>query len=1426
MTSQGRPIVTPTSSGQASLEQELKQRVAELAVLNGENARLLDEARRHAEEITTLAEIGRDISATLDLSIVLERIASHAMEVFNARDVVLRLLEPDGRLPAALAMGKYAGIYKDWDARLGQGLSGDVVRTGVAEIINDPEDDPRVIDIAGTEQDKATRAILFAPLLIGEAVIGVLSIWRDKVDAGPFTYADLDFGLSLARQAAIAIQNARLYAETQQRFKETEILRAANLALTKTFDLDVILGTLLDYLHQVVPYDSGSVFLQEEETFLTARATRGYERWVENPDQAIGIRFEFATSPHIRAVVEEQSTVVIPDVTQYPHWIVAPTARHVRNWLAVPLVAGGKTIGMYSLDKVEPGYFTSEHARLAENLASQAAIAIQNATLFRNQRVAREQAETLRAVTQALSRTLSLQEVFDLILTELQKVVPYDSCSVQQLEGDTTIIVGGRGFPNLDELLGLRFPIIPGDLSSSVISARQPFIVDDVSAQFPHFKNREHGAGRIHGWLGVPLIFGDRLIGMLALDKLEKAFYTPEHAQLALAFAAQAAVAFENARLFETERAAREQAETQAQQVAALNRLAQAVTTTLDLQAVLSVAAREMSQLLNARSVGVGMLNDQRSELRVVAYYSRSDEPSAVGLLIPMEGNLASQQVIETGEAVLIPNAQDTPLQSEATRAVMRARNTHCILIVPLLARGKVIGTMGPDTDEPGRVFTPEQVQLAQTIANQMAGVIENARLYDETLENLRQVEVLMKAASAIQQSVYDPAMVESVAARTDALGELARVFRGMADEVRLREQRLKRQLQQLQLDIEEKQAAKAETVAVYIPMDRRQALANRRNLPEHVHGAALIADVSGFTALTEALTEELGLQRGAEEVIRQLNRVFTVLIDEVHRYGGSVINFSGDAITCWFDDLDTRGVPRAVASAERAVACALAMQQGMVPFATIIRGDGKTISLSIKAAVAVGGARRILVGEGTAHQIDVLAGSTLSALSNAEHLAQKGEVIVATEGAPELAALEEMAIVTEWREGHRYAVLSGMLREVAPAPWAELASDAIPPSQAQPWMLPAVFETVRTGKGDMLSELRQVAALFLKFGGLQYDTDVEAGKRLNNFIQWVEQVIAPYKGSIIQLTVGDKGSYLYVVFGAPIAHEDDAAHAVLAAMELAAPPDSLAYIQGIQIGVTYGQMRVGAYGGSTHRTYGAIGDQTNLAARLMQAATPELAGSIPGRRATILCSDSIHAAAQSQVEFDPLPPITVKGKTQPIPIYRPLRRRSDLNADSATALERAQRIDRLSPAEQLTLKVASVVGQSFTLETVSAVYPEEHNPEELRDHFATLCVMDLIVESSSGTQSYGFRDALTHEVAYNRMLFAQRRQLHRATAELLEQSVSGVPPYAEIARHWHAADEIPKAVQYLEKAGEQAHRMGDFEAATRFFNESLELNR
>src|SRR5204863_3354935 len=96
--------------------------------------------------------------------------------------------------------------------------------------------------------------------------------------------------------------------------------------------------------------------------------------------------------------------------------------------------------------------------------------------------------------------------------------------------------------------------------------------------------------------------------------------------------------------------------------------------------------------------------------------------------------------------------------------------------------------------------------------------------------------------------------------------------------------------------------------LAAYLPQDRRAALARGEPLPEHVHGTALLADIAGFTPLTEALDRALGARRGTEALVQQINRIYDALIAQVEHYGGSVIGFAGDSITCWFDDAGDGG--------------------------------------------------------------------------------------------------------------------------------------------------------------------------------------------------------------------------------------------------------------------------------------------------------------------------------------------------------------------------------------------------------------------------------------------------------------------------------------------------------------------------------------
>ncbi len=215
-----------------------------------------------------------------------------------------------------------------------------------------------------------------------------------------------------------------------------------------------------------------------------------------------------------------------------------------------------------------------------------------------------------------------------------------------------------------------------------------------------------------------------------------------------------------------------------------------------------------------------------------------------------------------------------------------------------------------------------------------------------------------------------------------------------------------------------------ADNPDAYIAGDRRRALASGVSIPDRVRGSGLFVDISGFTPLTEALATELGPRRGAEELTAVLDRIFDAVLGELHRYGGSVVYFSGDAVTCWLDGDD----------GALAVACGLDMQRAMATVPEVRTPGGQTFQIGMKVAVAAGKARRFVVGDPDVQLIDVLAGSLMDRLAAAEHHAERGDVVVE---ASTFAAIEDRTepIVVRGAPGGSVVVVGGLRRPIGPLP-------------------------------------------------------------------------------------------------------------------------------------------------------------------------------------------------------------------------------------------------------------------------------------------------------------------------------------------------------------------------------------------------------
>ena len=217
--------------------------------------------------------------------------------------------------------------------------------------------------------------------------------------------------------------------------------------------------------------------------------------------------------------------------------------------MGLPLIANEQKLGVAWIAFTQTHEFTKEEVILGEQAARQVALAILKTRLLDEAEVRAREAETLRQASAAVAATLRRDVAIERILEELNRVVPYDSASVQLMVGGELEIVGERGFKDPTSVIGLRFPLSVDTPNSIVLENGEPLIIQDAPEVYSEFKKPPHD--HIHGWMGIPLKVHDDIIGMLALDSIQPDRFTQDHERLATAFADQVAIALENTRLFE-----------------------------------------------------------------------------------------------------------------------------------------------------------------------------------------------------------------------------------------------------------------------------------------------------------------------------------------------------------------------------------------------------------------------------------------------------------------------------------------------------------------------------------------------------------------------------------------------------------------------------------------------------------------------------------------------------------------------------------------------------------------------------------------------------------------------------------------------------------------------------------------------------------
>ncbi|HKJ37784.1 MAG TPA: GAF domain-containing protein, partial [Anaerolineales bacterium] len=373
-------------------------------------AQLHAETQRRAKEMSTLAEVGRDISASLDAGTVLEGIATHAMDLLNADTSALFLPEGDGKTFRAIAaVGEVAEELRNDTITLGQGILGNIAKNKVGEIVNDSNSDPRGITIVGTEI-VPDEHLLAVPLLANNELKGLMSIWRTGKGL-EFTDFELEFLNNLSRQAVIAVQNSQLFADTNETLEQqkatSDILRV--IAESPT-DIQPVLDVISEHTLKLCGANLSAVYLTDGST-IQMTAVRGFNQAAMETIQQEYPRPLDRDGGYSARSILDKSIVHIPDSQAEPD---APSPGRIlaqtqgwRSALFVPMIREGAAVGAIGAARQQAGFFSESQVKLLTVFADQAVIAIENIRLFKEAQEARAAAEAANEAKSSFLATMS-----------------------------------------------------------------------------------------------------------------------------------------------------------------------------------------------------------------------------------------------------------------------------------------------------------------------------------------------------------------------------------------------------------------------------------------------------------------------------------------------------------------------------------------------------------------------------------------------------------------------------------------------------------------------------------------------------------------------------------------------------------------------------------------------------------------------------------------------------------------------------------------------------------------------------------------------------------------------------------------------------------------------------------------------------------
>jgi GAF domain-containing protein len=725
---------------------KLLETFADQAVIAIENVRLFQELTESLEQQTATSEIlGVIASSPTDIQPVLDTVVENAARVCGANDAVIRLVEENLLRAAA----HYGPVPEVADARPinRQSPAGRAVVDRA--IIHIPDWSALPLSEYPEVRESSLRVgigtALAVPLMRESVGIGEIHIRRTEVR--PFTEKQIALLRTFADQAVIAIENVRLFKELDARNAElrealehqTATAEVLGIISRSPTDVQPVLDAIVESAARVCGIDDVLLRLHEGDSMVP----RAHFGSIPVP------RFEISIDEPQQRWVREHGTLHIPDVRAQNDFPMLGSVIDWRTFLSVPLRQQGEVVGLLIARRTEVRAFTPAQIKLLETFADQAVIAIENVRLFKElQERNRDLTEALeqQTATSEILRVIAssptdIQPVLDTVAENAARLCDANNAVIHRVDGNLLRRVAVYGQLPTAGPIGGEMAIDRDKTSGRAVIDRRTIHVHDIAAESEFAGDRAQVQFGIRTALTTPLMREGVPIGLINIRRTEVRPFTEKQIALLKTFADQAVIAIENVRLFKELDERTNELTRSVGELKALGEVGQAVSSTLDLETVLTSIVSHAVQLSGTDGGAIYEYDESSEEFLLRATDHMEEELiNALRANPPRLGDGVVGRAAASREPVEVPNILEERAYAPRMREMLERFGFRASLAVPLLREDHIIGGLVVRRKSTGE-FRPEVIELLKTFATQSVLAIQNARLFREIEDKSRQIE-------------------------------------------------------------------------------------------------------------------------------------------------------------------------------------------------------------------------------------------------------------------------------------------------------------------------------------------------------------------------------------------------------------------------------------------------------------------------------------------------------------------------------------------------------------------------------------------------------------------------------------------------------------------------------------------------------------